>query len=151
MPALTNARAKTTPKRHFRASPDRPLALLARCPVHLPTPMSELADLAQEIGVASLFAKNEGARMRLGSFKALGGAFAVAQMICEAAGVEDPTAAKNKAATMTFVTASAGNHGLSVAAGARIFGARAVIILPATAPAAFAARIRATGAEVIGG
>jgi len=151
MTTFTNARPKTTPQRGFRASPDRPLALLARCPVHIETPMPELADLAKTLGVAQLFAKNEGKRMRLGSFKALGGAFAVAQMICEAAGVEDPVAAKETAATMTFVTASAGNHGLSVAAGAKIFGARAVIILPSTVPAAFDARIRATGAEVIGG
>jgi diaminopropionate ammonia-lyase len=151
MTTFTNARPKTMPQRGFRASPDRPLALLARCPVHIETPMPELADLTRTLGVAQLFAKNEGKRMRLGSFKALGGAFAVAQMICEAAGVEDPMAAKDTAATMTFVTASAGNHGLSVAAGAKVFGARAVIILPSTAPAAFAARIRATGAEVIGG
>lgn len=89
--------------------------------------------------------------MRLGSFKALGGAFAVAQMISESAGTADLTdeSAKKTAASMTFITASAGNHGLSVAAGARIFGARAVIVLSAAVPEDFADRIRAVNAEVI--
>lgn len=89
--------------------------------------------------------------MGLGSFKALGGAYAVARMIADHAGSEDFTSAavKSTAARMTFVTASAGNHGLSVAAGARVFGARAVIVLAAAVPEAFANRIRAKGAEVV--
>lgn len=135
----------------FRVRPDRPLALLKKCPVHGVTPMLTLAGLADELGVGWIVAKDESARMRLGSFKALGGAYAVAQMICDAAGVDDPTKSPDIAAGMVFVTASAGNHGLSVAAGARIFGAKAVIVLPATAPEAFAERIRAAGAQVIAG
>lgn len=151
MSVLTHARHQHDTIHRFRVSPERPLALLRKCPVHAATPMPALPDLAGEIGIAALHAKAESERMRLGSFKALGGAFAVAQMICDAAGVADPTDAPDTAAGMTFVTASAGNHGLSVATGARIFGARAVVILPATAPEAFARRIRATGAEVIAG
>jgi diaminopropionate ammonia-lyase len=49
----------------------------------------------------------------------------------------------------TYVTASAGNHGLSVAAGAAAFGARSVIYLAETVPEAFAERLRAIGAEVV--
>jgi diaminopropionate ammonia-lyase len=49
----------------------------------------------------------------------------------------------------TYVTASAGNHGLSVAAGARIFGARAVVYLAQTVPEGFAARLRDKGAVVV--
>ena len=48
-----------------------------------------------------------------------------------------------------YVTASAGNHGLSVAAGARVFGARAVVYLAETVPESFAARLRGKGAEVV--
>ncbi len=49
----------------------------------------------------------------------------------------------------TFVTASAGNHGLSVASGAAVFGARAVVYLSDTVPDSFALRLRAKGAEVV--
>tara|TARA_R110002126_G_scaffold291800_1_gene459063 strand:+ start:146585 stop:147637 length:1053 start_codon:yes stop_codon:yes gene_type:complete len=137
--------------RLFRASADRPLALLEQCPVYVPTPLIDHPGIAGELGVSKLFLKDESRRMRLGSFKALGGAFAVAQMICDAAGTNDLTseAARSVAAGMTFTTASAGNHGLSVAAGARIFGAKAVVYLSSLVPKGFGERIRALGAQVV--
>lgn len=105
--------------------------------------------LAGGLGIDRLWLKDESQRMELGSFKALGGGFAVAQMISDAAGADtDSEAGRKTAASMTFITASAGNHGLSVATGARNFGAKAVIVLPSSAPAAFEERIRRTGAEV---
>ena len=135
----------------FRASAERPLALLADCPAYAPTPLSDAAALADTLGVARLWIKDESTRMGLGSFKALGGAFAVVQMILDRAGGHDPMTpeARAVAAQMTFITASAGNHGLSVAAGARVFHAGAKIVLAASVPESFADRIRAAGAEVI--
>lgn len=135
----------------FRVSADRPLGLLAACPAYRPTALSESPELASESGVARLWIKDESTRMGLGSFKALGGAFAVAQMIADASGTPDLLGARARAvaATMTFVTASAGNHGLSVAAGAKVFGARAVIVLGPDVPESFAGRIRALGSDVI--
>lgn len=134
----------------FRPDADRPLSLLAMCPAYEPTPLSPMPALAKAVGVGQVLIKDESRRMGLGSFKALGGAFAVATMIAEAAGTSNLTApaAREAAAGMTFITASAGNHGLSVAAGARVFGARAVIVLAAAVPEAFADRIRAKGADV---
>jgi diaminopropionate ammonia-lyase len=95
--------------------------------------------------------KDETRRMRLGSFKALGGVYAIAQMIEDASGTSDLNSeqARNLAAGMTFITASAGNHGLSVAAGARIFGARGVIVLSSSVPEGFAERIRKTERQVV--
>lgn len=144
-------RPSPTAPRCFRASPERPMAMLGHCPAYEPTPLRALPALAREIGVAGLTVKDETRRMRLGSFKALGGVYAVAQMIEDASGETDLTAerARQTAAGMTFITASAGNHGLSVAAGARIFGARAVIVLAASVPEDFANRIRNAGAEVM--
>ncbi|MEM7471763.1 MAG: pyridoxal-phosphate dependent enzyme [Pseudomonadota bacterium] len=110
---------------------DRPRALLARCPEAQPTPLVTV-DLP-ETG-ATLFVKDERQRMGLGSFKALGAAYVIAS---------DPDAKSN-----TYVTASAGNHGLSVAAGARVFGAKAIIYIAETVPESFAKRLRAEGAEV---
>ncbi|MCA0872284.1 diaminopropionate ammonia-lyase [Seohaeicola saemankumensis] len=129
----------------FRIHADRPLALLRQCPAYAPTPLREVARLTAN----RLWIKDETTRMRLGSFKALGGAFAVAQMICDRSGLPDPTTAGDVAGAMTFITASAGNHGLSVAAGAQVFGATAKIVLSASVPEAFANRIRAKGADVI--
>jgi diaminopropionate ammonia-lyase len=121
----------------------RVAALLARCPAAEETPLVDAPGLARRAGVASVHVKDERARMGLGSFKALGAAYVIA---CDAvAKGGDPATALNGT---TYVTASAGNHGLSVAAGARVFGARAVVYLAETVPEGFAKRLRAKGAEV---
>ncbi|MSU92212.1 pyridoxal-phosphate dependent enzyme [Rhodobacteraceae bacterium 2CG4] len=120
-------------------------ALLARCPAHAPTPLREVPALAGPAGVARVFVKDERGRMGLGSFKALGAAHAIARDAA-AAGADDWALAL---AGRSYVTASAGNHGLSVAAGARVFGARAVIFLAETVPEAFAGRLAARGAQVV--
>ena len=82
--------------------------------------------------------------MGLGSFKALGAAYAIAREAA-ATGQDWATALQGR----TYVTASAGNHGLSVAAGARLFGAQAVIYLAQTVPEAFEQRLAVKGARVV--
>ena len=134
----------------------RPLSLLTHCPAHAPTPLLDLAALAKELGWADCLVKDETGRMGhgpegMGSFKALGGAYAVADIITTKFDIRPAELASlgPRAAHLTFATASAGNHGLSVAAGARAFGARAVIYLAETVPEPFATRLRAKGAEVV--
>ncbi|KNG93247.1 pyridoxal-phosphate dependent enzyme [Pseudaestuariivita atlantica] len=117
---------------------DRPRALLTRCPRANTTPLVDAAALAAQMGVAQIDVKDERGRMGLGSFKALGAAYVIA---CDAL---DGTARG-----ATYVTASAGNHGLSVAAGAQAFGARAEIHIARTVPEAFADRLRALDATVV--
>lgn len=116
---------------------DRPRTMLARCPAHAVTPLIESPELARRTKVARVWVKDERARMGLGSFKALGAAYVIA---CDAA--------EGRALGSTYVTASAGNHGLSVAAGAQVFGARAVVYLAQTVPRGFAERLQGFGAEV---
>lgn len=113
-------------------------SLLSRCPRAGETPLAQAPALAREAGVAELFIKDERGRMGLGSFKALGAAHVIAR-----------EASEGRAAGQTYVTASAGNHGLSVAAGAQAFGAQARIYLAETVPEAFAERLRAHGAQVV--
>jgi len=120
-------------------------SLLQRCPAHAPTPLQDMPALAARLGVAQLWLKDERARMGLGSFKALGAAHAIAR---EAAATNAPEL-QQALQGRVYVTASAGNHGLSVAAGARLFGARAVIYLAQTVPEAFASRLQGKGAEVV--
>jgi diaminopropionate ammonia-lyase len=115
-----------------------PLALLARCPHAAETPLLDAPELAARCGIAALDLKDERARMGLGSFKALGAAYVIA---CDAA--------RGQARGQTYVTASAGNHGMSVAAGAAAFGASAVIHIAETVPESFAARLRDMGAKVM--
>lgn len=114
-----------------------PMGLIARCPRAAVTPLAAGASLASVLGVGSVHVKDERTRMGLGSFKALGAAYVIA---CDAQ--------QGQARGRTYVTASAGNHGLSVAAGAQAFGAKALIYIAETVPESFAARLRALGAQV---
>lgn len=118
--------------------------LLAQCPAHAETPLRDCPELAATAGIARLSIKDERGRMGLGSFKALGASHAIAR---EAAAVgSDLRHALNG---RTYVTASAGNHGMSVAAGARVFGAAAVVYLAETVPEVFARKLRDKGAQVV--
>lgn len=120
--------------------------LLALCPAHAVTPLLDLPALAAQASVARVHVKDERGRMGLGSFKALGASFAIAR---EAASDGEPADWATALTGRTYVTASAGNHGMSVAAGARVFGARAVIYLAETVPDVFADRLRDRGAMVV--
>lgn len=132
----------------FQPDPARPRALLAACPAYQPTPLVPLT--APDGG--QVLIKDETNRMNLGAFKALGGVYAVARLIDEAwqeAGhpALEPQDYLNDdlrdfASRMTFVCASAGNHGMAVAAGARLFGARARIFLAKDVPAGFENRLK---------
>lgn len=120
--------------------------LLAQCPAHAQTPLLDCPAIATRAGVARVQVKDERGRMGLGSFKALGASFAIAREAAQSGTPADwGTALRGR----TFVTASAGNHGLSVAAGARVFGAQAVIFLAETVPPGFATRLSAMGAQVV--
>ena len=124
-------------KREWPAAPE---ALLGKCPAAGETPLVEARGLGARVWV-----KDERGRMGLGSFKALGAAYVIAHQAAET-GAED---LRTALAGRTYVTASAGNHGMSVAAGARVFGAQAVVYLAETVPEDFARRLREKGAEVV--
>lgn len=116
----------------------RAQALVARCPVAAETPLVPAAGLAAEAGVAQVWIKDERGRMGLGSFKALGAAYVIAT-----------DATQGDVSATTYVTASAGNHGMSVAAGAAAFGAKSVVYIAQTVPEAFAQRLAAQGTTVV--
>ena len=120
----------------------RVAALLGQCPKAAETPLVNATPLAP---VAALWVKDERPRMGLGSFKALGAAYVIARQ----AEAVDPNPGADTLAGRTYVTASAGNHGMSVAAGARVFGAKAVVYIAETVPESFAGRLQALGADVV--
>ena len=115
--------------------------LLSQCPAFKTTPMVSADNL---INGGALFVKDERKRMNVGSFKALGAAYVIATQ----AAAKDPKPTAETLKGTTYVTASAGNHGISVAAGARVFGADAVVYLAKTVPSSFADRLRGIGADV---
>jgi diaminopropionate ammonia-lyase len=107
-------------------------------PGYAPTPLYALPTLAAQLGIAALHYKDEGPRFGLGSFKALGGAYAVARLAANHGG----------APGLTVTCATDGNHGRSVAWGAQRAGCRCVIFVHAGVSAARVAAIERYGAEV---
>ncbi len=109
-------------------------------PGYAPTPLVSLPDVAQAARVAAVHYKDEGGRFGLGSFKALGGAYAVLRLLstelakrglANAASSAELIEGKYRKATqgITVTCATDGNHGRSVAWGAQRFGCRCVIFV----------------------
>lgn len=106
---------------------------------HSETPLVSLAHLARKLGVATVHVKDEGHRLGLGSFKALGGSYAVIRLVLEAAAHEfgrdvditelSAPEVRAVAAKITVACATDGNHGRSVAQGAQLVGAKCAIFV----------------------
>jgi len=135
-------------------------AAISAWPGYARTPLRALPGLAAETGVAAIHYKDEGGRFGLGSFKALGGAYAVAQLLRREVAVRKGIAPPSMedilsgvhADTVSGITvccATDGNHGRSVAWGARTFGCRCVIFIHATVSEGRKAAIEAFGARVV--
>ncbi|MBZ9817716.1 MULTISPECIES: diaminopropionate ammonia-lyase [unclassified Mesorhizobium] len=141
------------------AGADEAERFLAARDNHAETPLHALPALAGELGIGALHVKDEGKRLGLGSFKALGGAYAVMHLVLEQAGrqlgravaVEDlhKPEVKAMAGQMTFACATDGNHGRSVAQGAGLVGARSVIFVHSGVSNERVAAIARFGAEMV--
>ncbi len=143
------------PESSFR----RARAEIASWPGYAPTPLVELADVAAAARVAAVQWKDEGGRFGLGSFKALGGAYAVARLlVSELArrGVANSAttaelaggAHRDALRGITVTCATDGNHGRSVAWGAQRFGCRCVIFVHETVSQGRRDAIAHYGAEI---
>ena len=99
------------------------------------TPLVSLKALAEEWGVSGIYVKDESARFGLNAFKALGGSYAMGIY----AGAEP--------GTLTFVTATDGNHGRGVAWAAARMGMNSVVYMPKGTARERLDRIRSLGAE----
>lgn len=110
---------------------------IASWPGYAPTPLRHLDWVARDLHLAAVTFKEEQHRFGLRSFKALGGAYAVKKIVAAAL-----------PARPTVCCATDGNHGRSVAWGAREAGCRCVIYVHETVSEGRAEAIRAYGAEV---
>ena len=101
-----------------------------------PTPILNLNKLSQKLKLNKIFYKDESKRFNLKSFKALGGAYAV-----------EKVAKKNK--KIVISTATAGNHGRSVAWGSKKLGVNCKIFISEFVSEYRAKIMRSFGADVI--
>lgn len=127
-------------------------------PGYAPTPVVALPGVARAAGVAALHYKDEAHRFSLGSFKALGGAYAVLRLLQHALAQDgiQVTAAdliagkhRERVETITVCCATDGNHGRSVAWGARMFGCRCRIYIHENVSEDREAAIAAYGATMV--
>ena len=101
-----------------------------------PTPLLSLNKLSKELNLKNIFYKDENKRFDLKSFKALGGAYAVEKVT---KGNKD----------IVVATATAGNHGRSVAWGARRLGLKCKIFISEFVSEARGQAMSDLGADVV--
>ena len=137
----------------------RARAEITAWPGYAPTPLLDLPGIAREARLGVVRLKDEAGRFGLGSFKALGGAYAVAEVVAgelarrgvaPAATSAERMAGRWREATaaITVTCATDGNHGRAVAWGARRCHCRSVIFIHEGVSAGRAAAIAAYGAEI---
>ncbi|MEQ9693842.1 diaminopropionate ammonia-lyase [Shimia sp. SDUM112013] len=137
----------------------RAQAEITAWPGYAPTPLVSLEALAKQAKVARIEYKHEGPRFGLGSFKALGGAYAAMRVLQRELSARlgrdialaDIRAGKYAEAcrAITLVSATDGNHGRSLAWGCRNVCAPCRIYIHAEVSEGRAQAMRDLGAEVI--
>ncbi len=115
---------------------DEAYKIISRWDNYSPTPLIYLNKLSKILKLNKIFYKDESKRFHLKSFKALGGAYAV-----------EKVTKGNK--EMVISTATAGNHGRSVAWGSKKLGLKCKIFISEYVSESRAAVMRSFGADVI--
>jgi diaminopropionate ammonia-lyase len=132
-----------------------------RLPGYAPTPLRDLPDLARDLGVGRVLAKDESSRLGLPAFKILGASWATYRVLCErlaaaGSGGEPEWATLDELAAIVardlgplrLVAATDGNHGRAVARMARLLGLSATILVPDGTVEARIDGIASEGADV---
>ena len=132
---------------------------ISRWPDYHATPLYRLGSIARQIGVRGILYKDESQRFHLKSFKALGGAFAVARQLQQrirqetgnSASIEDLLQRRYPAIVENIVISCAtdGNHGRSVAWGCQLFGCGCIIYIHRDVSEGRKQAMEAFGAKVI--
>lgn len=121
------------------------------------TPLRALPLLANMIGVEGIYVKDESQRLELNSFKVMGGSFALFRFIQKRLGLADDQMdykyltsqeCHDKLGTLTFASATDGNHGRGIAWAARKLGHNCIIYVHKDTSKARIDAIRSYGATV---
>jgi len=139
--------------------PDRsPLRFHRRLPGYEETPLIDVPELAEVLGVGKVLVKDESSRLGLPAFKVLGASWAVYRALEERLGdegfgsweaIEDLRRRLEPLRPLSLVAATDGNHGRAVARVARLLGLGARIFVPGDMVAARREAITGEGAEVV--
>lgn len=108
-------------------------------PQYSQTPLVNLKDLASELGLKSVYIKDESYRFGLNAFKVLGGSYAVGRFIAGKLNrdlddlpystlVSDQV--KSELGDITFITATDGNHGRGLAWTANELKQKSIVYMP---------------------
>jgi diaminopropionate ammonia-lyase len=141
--------------RHWTSAPvlARAHAFQASLPGYQQTPLVELPDLAAELGVATVFVKDESNRLGLPAFKILGASWAMNWALSERSGFDAPatslTELRERSGRVTLVTATDGSHGRAVARMAALLGLATRIYVPAGTTKETVEAITSEGADVV--
>jgi diaminopropionate ammonia-lyase len=133
-----------------------PLAFHRTLPGYAPTPLLDTPVVAERLGVARVWVKDESHRMTMPSFKILGASWASYRAVCELLALDpDPPVPLDRLRAslaargpLTLVAATDGNHGQAVARVARLLGVSAHILVPGETATARRDSIAREGAEV---
>ena len=126
-------------------------------PGYHPTHLKRLRNLARSWDVAEILIKDESSRFGLGAFKALGGSYAVARLLCQKLGVDIQNidfeylvsdAVRRDLGRITLATATDGNHGRGIAWVAEQLRQPAMIYMPKGSARSRVENIRSHGATV---
>lgn len=150
-----NPRARRTPFPKISAN-DQVLQFHRSLPQYLPTPLIDLPHIADRLGVARVYLKDESWRLGLPSFKMLGASWATAHAV-KGVWVDDPESihtlhdlrrALSRPWTKRLVAATDGNHGRGVARMAKYLGMKCLIFVPRGLAVSRIWAIRSEGARV---
>jgi diaminopropionate ammonia-lyase len=136
---------------------EKALAFHRSFPQYSQTPLAELNELADYLGLNDFYVKDESYRFGLNAFKVLGGSFAMANYIAEKLGkdvseltydVLTSDELRKEFGQATFFTATDGNHGRGVAWAANKLGQKAVVLMPKGSTQTRKENIEKEGAKV---
>lgn len=120
--------------------------------------LKALPNLAARLGLGGIWVKDESARLDLGSFKVLGGSYAIYQLVKQRLGIENEEipvsdllsgALREKLGPIVFAAATDGNHGRGVAWAAAQLGFKSIIYVHKLTSMARIKAIEQNGANVV--
>jgi diaminopropionate ammonia-lyase len=124
-------------KTHEILSNSEPLLFHQSLSVYEPSPLVNLNEFADEMGVKEIWMKDESSRFGLNAFKVLGASYAVNELL------------KSNPDVNTFCTATDGNHGKAIAWSALLHHKNAVVYMPKNSSINRVKAIEDLGAKVI--
>ena len=122
--------------------------------VYSVTPLVDLKNFAAAMNVRAVFVKDESKRFGLKAFKALGGVWAIYNVISRELGLTNPTleeifSRRAELGNMTFITTTDGNHGKGVSWAAGLFGCKSFVFMPRGTVEIRAQAIRDAGSATV--